>query len=53
MHFCLKRKLHNDPALKLEEIEILAEDQYKFLGVLLDKKKLAFIPHLKHFKNKK
>ena len=43
MHFCQLRKMYNNPTLKLDGTEILVVDQYKFLGVIFDKK--TFIPH--------
>ena len=43
--------MHNDSTIKLEESEIPVVDQYKFLGVIFDKK-LTFIPHIKYLKNK-
>ena len=51
MHFCQLRGLHNDPVLKLDGVEIPVVDQYKFLGVIFDKK-LSFIPHINHLKAK-
>ena len=38
VHFCHKRKLHNDPCLKLERTEIPDVNEYKFLGLVFDKK---------------
>ena len=49
MHFCHKRKLHNDPCLKLERTEIPVVNEYKFLDLVFDKK-LTFIPHLKYLR---
>ena len=51
MHFCQLRRLHNDPVLKLDGVEIPVVDQYKFLGVIFDRK-LIFIPHIKYLKAK-
>ena len=51
MHFCQLRGLHNDPVLKLDGVEIPVVDQYKFLGVIFDKK-LSFIPHIHYLKAK-
>ena len=51
MHFCQLRKLHLDPVLKLDGVEIPVVDEYKFLGIIFDKK-LSFIPHLKYLKTK-
>ena len=45
--FCHKRKLHNDPCLKLERQEIPVVNEHKFLGLVFNKK-LTFIPHLKY-----
>ena len=39
MHFCHKRKLYNDPSLKLEMTEIPVVNEHKFLGLVFDKKK--------------
>ena len=39
IHFCNKHKLHDDPKLLLENKEILVVEEYKFLGMILDKKK--------------
>ena len=36
VHFCSLRKMHND--LKIDESEILVVNEYKFLGVIFDKK---------------
>ena len=52
MHFCLLRGLHNDPVLKLDGVEIPVVNQYKFLGVIFDRK-LSFIPHINYFKAKR
>ena len=51
MHFCQLRGLHNDPVLKLDDVEIPVVDQYKFLGVIFDRK-LSFIPHINYLKAK-
>ena len=51
MHFCQLRGLHSDPVLKLDGVEIPVVDQYKFLGVIFDKK-LSFIPHINYLKAK-
>ena len=51
MHFCQLRGLHNDPVLKLEGVEIPVVDQYKFLGIIFDRK-LSFIPHINYLKAK-
>lgn len=51
VHFCPIRKLHNDPVLKLEGDIIPVVNQYKFLGVIFDKK-LNFIPHINYLRRK-
>ena len=51
VHFCQLRKMHDDPLIKLEDTEIPVVDEYKFLGVIFDRK-LTFIPHLKYLKTK-
>ena len=51
VHFCQLRKIHNNPKLNLYRSEILIVDQYKFLGVIFDKK-LSFIPHIQYLKEK-
>ena len=50
VHFCSRRKMHSDPVLKIDESEIPVVNKYKFLGVIFDKKKLSFIPHIKYLK---
>ena len=47
MHFGQPRGLHNDPVLKLDGVDIPVVDQYKFCGVIFDKK-LSFIPHINY-----
>ena len=44
IHFHHLRKMHNDPRLKIDGTEIPVTDQFRFLGVVFDKK-LTFIPH--------
>ena len=51
MHFCQLRGLHNDPVLKLDGVDIPVVDQYKFLGIIFDRK-LSFIPHINYLKAK-
>ena len=52
MHFCQLRKMHNDDLLiKLEDTEIPAVNEYKFLKVIFDRK-LSFIPQLKYLETK-
>ena len=43
MHFCQSRKLHLDPELTLDGVQIEVPE-FKFLGLLFDSK-LSFIPH--------
>ena len=50
-HFCQLRGLHNDPVLKLDGVEIHVVEQYRFLGVIFDRK-LSFIPHINYLKAK-
>ena len=47
VHFCQLRKMHNDPLIKLEDTEIPVVNEYKFLGVIFDRK-LSFISHIKY-----
>ena len=49
MHFCKRRGLHNDSVLALDGVEIPVVDQYKFVGVIFDKK-FSFIPHINYLK---
>ena len=51
MHFCQLRGLHNDPVLKLDGVDIPVVEQYKYLGVIFDRK-LSFIPHINYLKAK-
>ena len=51
MHFCQLQGLHNEPVFKLDGVEILVVEQYKFLGVILDKK-LSFMLHINCLKAK-
>ena len=43
--------MHNDSSLKFDGVEIPVVDEYKFLGIVFDKK-LTFIPFLKCLKMK-
>ena len=43
--------MHNDPLLKIDDSEIPVVNEYKFLGIIFDKK-ISFIPHIKYLKNK-
>ena len=51
VHFCSLRKMHNDPVLKIDDSEIPVVNEYKFLGVIFDKR-LSFTQHIKYLKNK-
>ena len=51
VHFCKLKKPHNDPVLKIGDIEIPVVKEAKFLGVIFDKK-LSFVPHIKQLKTK-
>ena len=51
VHFCQLRRPHNDPVLRLDSVNIPIVEEYKFLGVIFDKK-LSFIPHIKYLKAK-
>ena len=51
VHFCQLRKVHNDPELYLYGSLVPVVEDFKFLGVLFDRK-LSFIPHIKYLKAK-
>ena len=51
MHFCQSRKLHLDPELTLDGVQIEVVPELKFLGLLFDSK-LSFIPHINYLSNK-
>jgi ribonuclease HI len=51
MHFCQQRKLHEDPTLFLNDIQIPVVKEYKFLGIVFDHR-LTFIPHIAKLKIK-
>ena len=51
MHFCQSRKLHLDPELTLDGVQIEVVPEFKFLGLLFDSK-LSFIPHINYLSNK-
>ena len=51
MHFCQSRKLHLDPELTLDRVQIDVVPEFKFLGLLFDSK-LSFIPHINYLSNK-
>ena len=50
MHFCQSRKLHLDPELTLDDVQIEVVPEFKFLGLLFDSK-LSFIPHINYLSN--
>ena len=51
VHFCQLRKIHHDPELYLYGSLIPVVDDFKFLGLIFDRK-LSFIPHIKYLKAK-
>ena len=51
VHFCQLRKMHNDSLKKLDDTEIPVVNEYKFPGIIFDKK-LSFISHMKYLKTK-
>ncbi len=51
VHFCKRRGLHLDPELRLGTNIIPVVPEYKFLGVIFDRK-LAFISHIQYLKAK-
>ena len=51
VHFCQLRKIHDDPELYLYGSLIPVVDDFKFLGLIFDRK-LSFIPHIKYLKSK-
>ena len=51
VHFCQLRKQHEDPVLTLYGSPIPVVQEYKYLGLIFDKK-LSFIPHIKYLKAK-
>ena len=51
MHFCQSRKLHLDPELTLDDVQIEVVPEFKFLGLSFDSK-LSFIPHINYLGNK-
>ena len=51
VHFCTKRKPHNDPCLHLDGNQIKVVKEVKCLGVIFDNK-LSFLPHIKMLKEK-
>ena len=51
MHFCQSRKLHLDPELTLDGVQIEVIPELKLLGLLLASK-LSFISHINYLSNK-
>ena len=51
VHFCQLRKVHDDPELYVYGSLIPVVDDFKFLGIIFDRK-LSFIPHIKYLKAK-
>ena len=51
VHLCQLRKQHDDPVLTLYGSPIPVVQEYKYLGLIFDKK-LSFIPHIKYLKAK-
>ena len=51
VHFCQLRKIHDDPELFQYGSLIPIVDDFKFLGLIFDRK-LSFIPHIKYLKAK-
>ena len=51
MHFRQSRKLHLDPELTLDGVQIEVVPEFKLLGLLFDSK-LSFIPHINYLSNK-
>ena len=51
VHFCQLRKIHDDPELYLYGSLIPVVDDFKFIGLIFDRK-LSFIPHIKYLKAK-
>lgn len=49
VHFCDLCKMHIDPWLKLDDNEIPVVKQYKYLGIIFDKK-FSFIPRIKYLR---
>ena len=51
MHFCQLRKMRNNQLIKLKNTQISVVKEYKFLGVIFDRK-LSFISHIECLKTK-
>ena len=51
MHLCNLRGVHPDPELYLDKTKIEVVSEFKFLGVIFDRK-LSFLPHITALKKK-
>ena len=51
MHFCLSKKLHLDPELTLDGVQIEVAPEFKFLGLLFASK-LSVTPHINYLSSK-
>ena len=51
MHLCNLRGVQPDPELYLDKTKIVVVSEFKFLGVIFDKK-LSFLPHITALKKK-
>ena len=51
VHFCNQRNCHEDPELKLDNVAIPVVEEFKFLGIIFDKK-LTFKSHINYLKTK-
>ena len=51
MHFYRSRKIHLDPKLTSDDVQIEVVPEFNFLGLLFDSK-LSFIPHINYLSNK-
>ena len=47
MHFCQSRKMHLNPELNLDDVQIEVVPEFKFLGLSFDSK-LSFIPYINY-----
>ena len=51
VHFCRRRRFHEDPEIYIKGRGIPVLDKVKYLGIILDKK-LTFQPHIQYIKEK-
>ena len=49
VNICQLRKQNDDPVIHLYGSPVQVVEEYKFLGIILDRK-LNFIPHIKYLK---